>query len=97
MNRLSGPLTLGHVNIEATRCSTSQSRRLKEEYPDIVLGTKTSRACRHLVRFSSRSPKLRQLKLTNNILFQATKESYNISREQWSTCNRDDGLSAMLQ
>ncbi|KAH0949691.1 hypothetical protein HN011_011274 [Eciton burchellii] len=37
MNHSSGPLTLGHVNIEAVRCSTS--RRLvapKEEYPDIV-------------------------------------------------------------
>ena len=52
MNHLSGPLTLGHVNIEATRCSTSRFRRLKEEYPDIVLATKTPRACRHFVRFS---------------------------------------------
>lgn len=72
MNHSSGPLTLGHVNIETTRCSTSQRRRAEGRILRHCLSYKNaaclSTFCSFFMTFSK---VLRQLKLTNNVWFQA--------------------------
>lgn len=68
MNHSSGPLTLGHVNIETTRCSTSQRRRAEGRILRHCLSYKNaaclSTFCSFFMTFSK---VLRQLKLTNNV------------------------------